>query len=61
MGDVVEEHQPRPHRTLEVHDIQAGGGLIEAVTIAAGVKAEEAGNEDRSVALCETTRTFSPG
>ena len=40
--DVVEQHQPGAHRIAEVEDVEAGGRLVEAVAVAAGVEAEQA-------------------
>jgi hypothetical protein len=45
VGDVVEEHQPRPHRVAEVDDVQAGRGLVEAISVPAGIEAEQAGQD----------------
>jgi hypothetical protein len=42
MGDVVEQHQTRPGRVLEVDDVEAGGRLIQPVAVAAGVEPEQA-------------------
>ena len=29
MRSIVEQHQPRPHRVFEIHDVQRGGILVE--------------------------------
>jgi len=45
MGDVVIEHQAGAHGILEIQDVQAGGGLIQSVAIAARIKAKQAADQ----------------
>ena len=59
--DVVEEHQSRAHRILEVDDVEAGRRLVQPVPVAAGDRSpSRLERTRRSVALCETTSTCSP-
>src|SRR5688500_13919381 len=46
VGGVVEEHEAGVYGVAEVEDVEAGGGLVEAVAVAAGVEAEEAAEEN---------------
>ena len=55
--NIVEEHQARAHRILEVQDVQAGRGLVQAIAVAAAVEAKQAADQQ---ALCETTSTVPP-
>ena len=45
MRSVVEQHEPDPYRIPEVDDIQTGWRLVQAITVAARVEAEEAAQD----------------
>jgi hypothetical protein len=43
--NIVEEHQAGTHRILEIQNAQAGRSLIEPVTIAARIEAQQAADQ----------------
>lgn len=45
MRYIIEQHQASPHRIFEVEHIQAGGGLVQTVTVAAPVETEHAADQ----------------
>ena len=40
--DVVEQHQPRPHRILEVQHVETGRRLVQPIAIAPCIEAQQA-------------------
>jgi len=49
MGGVVEEHEARVDRVLEIDDAQARGGLIQPVPIPSRIEAEQAAEDEPQV------------
>jgi len=42
MRNIIEQHQPCPHRVFKVQDIQAGRGLIQSISVSSRVKSQQA-------------------
>ena len=59
--DVVEQHQPRADRVLEVEHVEARRRLVQPIAIPRASKPSRLLITRRIVALCDTTSTFWPG